>query len=257
MQNRSVRPMLRHTGPRRRPLASAVTLTSLLLLASVAASIGSAQTKFPGRTVWDGVYTSPQADRGLRDFGASCAGCHSLAPDGRLPLVGEGFWKSFSQKTVGEMFEYVSTYMPNGSPGSLADAAYMDIVALMLSSNGFPAGTSELGPGNVDDVLILPENGSTALPGDALARVVGCLARDGKDWVLTSATNPERPERDAPGADDATRPLGDREIALKYVLTNLDKLAGTRVAVQGLLIGADGAEGINVTRVKQVASDCP
>ncbi len=248
MQNRSHRAAGRWVGHTGR-------WAGLFLLASLLASIGSAQSKPPGRTVWDGTFTAAQADRGTRDFGASCAGCHSLTPDGRLPLVGEVFWKSFSQKTVGDMLEYVSTYMPNGAPGSLTDAAYRDIAALMLSSNGFPPGTSELGPGNVD-ALILPEDGSTELPDDALARVVGCLAKNGNDWVVTRATKPERPERADSGADDATRPLGDHRIVLKYVLTNLDKLAGSRVVVQGLLIGADGAEGINVTRVNQVAAEC-
>lgn len=253
MQNRSHRPAGRWAGYMSR-------WAGLLLFASLTVSVGSAQSKPSARTVWDGAFTAAQADRGTRDFGASCAGCHSLTADGRLPLVGEVFWKSFSQKTVGDMLEYVSTYMPNGAPGSLTDAAYRDIAALMLSSNGFPAGTSELGPGNVD-ALILPEDGSTALPDDALARVVGCLTKNkndknGNDWVVTSATKPERPDRRDSGTNDATRPLGDHRIVLKYVLTNLDKLAGSRVAVQGLLIGEDGADGINVTRVNQVASDC-
>ncbi len=57
--------------------------------------------------------------------------------------------------------------------------------------------------------------------------------------------------------DDATRPLGSRTIPLKFVVTRLDSLAGARVAVTGLLIGADGADGINVTTVTRVAQKCP
>ena len=101
----------------------------------------TAQTNAPHRTVWDGVYTEAQATRGTAAFGQSCAGCHALAAKGKAPLVGDAFWKSFAQKSVGELLEFVSTYMPNGSPGSLAEPAYRDIVALMLKSNGFPAGT--------------------------------------------------------------------------------------------------------------------
>jgi hypothetical protein len=44
---------------------------------------------------------------------------------------------------------------------------------------------------------------------------------------------------------------------LKFVVTHLDSLAGSRVAVNGLLIGADGADGINVTAVTRVAPKCP
>ena len=34
-------------------------------------------------------------------------------------------------------------------------------------------------------------------------------------------------------------------------------LSGSRVVVSGLLIGADGADGINVTAVTRVAEKCP
>jgi hypothetical protein len=106
-------------------------------------------------------------------------------------------------------------------------------------------------------VPIVPKDGSAELPANALARVVGCLARSGADWVVTSATNPERAERAGPGGEDATRPLGSRTMALKFVVTKLDSLAGSRVAVSGLLIGAGGVDGINVTAVNRVAEKCP
>jgi hypothetical protein len=190
-------------------------------------------------------------------FGQSCSGCHALATEGKSPLVGEPFWKSFAQKTVRELLEYVSTYMPNGTPGSLSESTYADIVALILKSNGFPAGTAELSRSGTVEVAIVPKNGSTELPADALARVVGCLARSGSDWVVTNATTPERAERAPAGEEDATRPLGSRTMALKFVVTKLDGLAGSRVAVSGLLIGAGGADGINVTTVNRVAPKCP
>ena len=216
-----------------------------------------AQNGAPRRTVWDGVYTEAQAARGMTAYGQSCAGCHALTAEGKSPLVGDPFWKSFAQKTVGELLEFVSTYMPNGSPGSLNQATYSDIVALMLKSNGFPAGTGELGPATIAGVQILPKDGSMELPANALVRVVGCLARSGQDWVVTSATNPERAESVASAAEDATRPLGSRTMPLKFVVTRLDGLAGSRVAVSGLLIGAGGADGINVTAVNRVAQKCP
>jgi hypothetical protein len=190
-------------------------------------------------------------------FGQSCAGCHALAAEGRAPLVGDAFWKSFQQKTVGDLVEFVSKYMPNGSPGSLTESAYQDIVALMLKSNGFPTGTTDLDTRTIAGVQIIPKDGSTELPANALARVVGCLSHSGGDWVVTNATTPERAERAAPAGEDAQRPLGTRTMALKFVVTRLDALAGSRVAVSGLLIGAGGADGINVTTVNRVAQKCP
>ena len=220
------------------------------------AALANAQAT-PRRTVWDGVYTEAQAARGTMAFGQSCAGCHVLAAEGKAPLAGDAFWKSFSQKTVGDVLEFVSTYMPNGAPGSLNSTAYQDIVAAMLKSNGFPAGSAELGRENGAGVRIIPKDGSTELPAEALARVVGCLTREGADWVVTSATSPERAETATPVGEDATRPLGTRRIALKFVLTKLDPLAGSRVAVDGILMGAGGVDGINVTTVTRVARTCP
>jgi len=230
-------------------------ISGLLALALAAASAGTAQTKTPGRTAWDGVYTEAQATRGVMPYGQSCAGCHALATEGRAPLVGDQFWKSFSQKTVGDLLEFVSTYMPNGTPGSLTPGAYQDIVALMLKSNGFPAGPTELNPDSISGVQIVPKDGGAELPANALARVVGCLTRSGTNWAVTSATAPERAERVS--SDDATRPLGNRTITLKFVLTKLDALVGSRVAVSGLLIGAGGVDGINVTEVRRLAGKCP
>ena len=242
---------------RRNPSVSVLPLSGLLLLASATASLVTAQTSTPLRTVWDGVYTEAQATRGMMAFGQSCAGCHALAAEGRAPLVGDPFWKSFAQKNVGELLEFVSKYMPNGAPGSLSESAYQEIVALMLKSNGFPAGTTELALSTIASVQIIPKDGSTELPANALARVVGCLARSGSDWVVTNATTPERAERVAPAGEDATRSLGSRTMPLKFVVTRLDPMAGSRVAVSGLLIGPGGADGINVTTVNRVGQKCP
>jgi hypothetical protein len=44
---------------------------------------------------------------------------------------------------------------------------------------------------------------------------------------------------------------------LKFVLTRLDAFAGQRMSVSGILIGAGGANGINVSTVNRVAESCP
>jgi mono/diheme cytochrome c family protein len=240
------------SGVRLSPSASVVALVFV-----ATASLATAQTSAPRRTVWDGAYEEAQAASGLTAFGQHCSGCHALTVEGKSPLVGDPFWKSFSQKTVGDLLEFVSTSMPNGTPGSLSESEYDNIVALMLKSNGFPAGTTELGRHTIADVRIVPKDGGTELPANALARVIGCLARRGSDWVVTNATSPERAETTPLTGADATRPLGSRAIPLKFVLTRLDPLAGSRVAVSGLLIGAGGADGINVTAVNRVAQKCP
>ncbi len=230
-------------------------VTGIALVCAMAVVWVSAQS----RTVWDGVYTDEQAERGRATFDTVCARCHTFDPQatGNGALAGDGFWTAFSQKNVADLLTYVKTSMPNGNGGSLPAKTYNDLVALILKSNGFPAGAAEVTPESVVGVAIVPKDGSTALPANALARVVGCLAKSGSDWVLTHATAPERTDRSGPGSSDATRPLGTRAIALKFVLTPLDAFAGKRMSVSGMLIGADGADGINVTTVNPVAESCP
>jgi mono/diheme cytochrome c family protein len=228
-----------------------------LFLTFAMATLLTAQTSTARRTVWDGIYTEAQAARGLTAFGQNCASCHALTTEGKSPLAGDPFWTSFAQKTVGDLLEYVSANMPNGRPGSLDESTYRDIVAVMLKSNDFPAGTVQLGRGTITDVQIVPKDGHTELPANALVRVIGCLTHSGADWVVTNATTPERPPRVTRPEGDATRPLGARTIQLKFVLTRLDSLAGSRVAVSGLLIGTGGVDGLNVTTVDRVAARCP
>ena len=143
-------------------------------------------------------------------------------------------------------------------PGSLPASTYNDLVALILKSNGFPAGATELAPETIADVQIVPKDGGSGdLPANTLVRMVGCLAKSGSEWVLTSASTPERTDKTGARPDDATRPLGTQTMALKFVLTRLDAFAGQRMSVSGLLIGAGGADGINVTTINRVAEACP
>lgn len=244
--------MTRRSGP----AAWWSLLVTALFLASVGSVLTTAQTG-PGRTVWDGVYSEAQAARATSTFSQTCSRCHTLEAEGTRPLTGDKFWQGYTAKTVGDLLAYVSTNMPNGSGGSLPASTYNDLVALILKSNGFPAGTTELAPETIANVRIVRKDGPGELPANVLVRVVGCLARNGSDWALTSATVPQRIERTGASPEDATRPLGDRTMTLKFVLTRLDSFVGQRMSVSGLLIGEGGADGINVTTVNRVAETCP
>ena len=230
-----------------------------LFVGTVSAVVIAAQGAKPtGPTVWDGVYTDAQADRATGVFSQSCERCHTLTSEGTRPLSGDKFWEGYTQKTVGDLLNFVKTNMPNGQGGSLPAPTYNDLVALILKSNGFPAGKTEVTPETVTNVQIIPKDGPGELPNNTLVRVVGCLApKSGSDWTLTSATTPQRIEKTGPVPEDATRPLGDRTVTLKFVLNRLDTFVGQRMAVTGILIGAGGVNGINVATVNRVAEACP
>ncbi len=232
-----------------------ITAAGVVLLAS---AFVSAQKP---RTVWDGVYTDAQAERARATFDSTCSRCHTLTASGTSgqggPLVGDKFWTANTQKSVGDLLAYMSKNMPNGNGGSLSPSTYNDLVALILKSNGFPPGQAEVAPDAVAAVQIVPKDGPGELPANVLARVVGCLEKDGSDWVLNNATAPERIEKTGPGPNDATKPLGNKSFTLKFVLTRLDSYVGQRMSASGMLIGAGGADGINVTTVSRVAETCP
>ena len=228
-----------------------------VFLVVLARAILTAQT--PAKTVWDGAYTDAQAERAQGTFSANCSRCHTLTTEGARPLVGTQFWQANTQKSVGDLLKFVSTNMPNGiGAGSLSPSAYNDLVALILKSNGFPAGSTEVTPETVTGVQIIPKDGPGELPANTLVRIVGCLApKSGSDWTLTNATDPERTDKTTVGPEDATRSLGTKTTALKFVLSRLDQHVGKRMSVTGLLLGKGGVDGLNVSTINRVGETCP
>lgn len=100
------------------------------------------------KSVWDGIYTDDQANRGKQLYSDACASCHGpeltggeMAP----PLVGGDFMSDWNGLTVGDLFERIRISMPQNAPGSLSGQQNADILAFMLQANKFPTGTTELG----------------------------------------------------------------------------------------------------------------
>jgi mono/diheme cytochrome c family protein/sugar lactone lactonase YvrE len=101
----------------------------------------------PAQTVWDGVYTNEQADRGKPLYAKNCAACHGdqlTGGESAPPLAGGDFLSNWNGLTVGDLFDRIRTTMPLGSPGKLSREVVADITAHMLRVNSFPAGAKEL-----------------------------------------------------------------------------------------------------------------
>jgi S-disulfanyl-L-cysteine oxidoreductase SoxD len=102
----------------------------------------------PQRTVWDGVYTAAQAERGSTAYAQSCASCHAEDLRGRSTapsLVEESFTFLWADMSLGDLFERTRTRMPSDRPNSLPAETYADIIAFIAQRNGYPAGSGELG----------------------------------------------------------------------------------------------------------------
>lgn len=109
------------------------------------------------RTVWDGVYTEAQAERGQALYKESCAACH--APDLRgnsvsPSLVGMSFTFLWGGSTLGALFERIQEQMPPARPGTLSPQTYRDILAFVLRMNSYPTGAQELQEYDLHQLLI-------------------------------------------------------------------------------------------------------
>ena len=100
------------------------------------------------RSVWEGVYTQEQADRGERHYAAQCASCHGEELQGidvAGPLSGGDFIYNWGGESVFGLFERIYRDMPdNESRGTLSREVASELLAFILSSNGFPAGKTPL-----------------------------------------------------------------------------------------------------------------
>ena len=111
----------------------------------------AAQGDAAGRkSVWDRVYTDAQASRGEELYGRHCAECHGSGLDGdavtEIPaLAFDSFMQRWSGRNVDDLVARMQRAMPPTAPGSLSRTQYVDLVAYVLKSNGFPSGFDALG----------------------------------------------------------------------------------------------------------------
>lgn len=120
----------------------------------VTAILGGLEAAGDQTSIWDGVYTQEQAERGAIAY-AACTRCHGRrlngAPDdpdqkSTPPLARAAFLREWDGKSLAVLFGYTRATMPLNNPASLTDQQYVDIIAYMLSINEAQAGDTELAP---------------------------------------------------------------------------------------------------------------
>jgi len=126
----------------RSPFAVTLSLAALLLGVAATRSVVFAQDK----TVWSGIFTAEQVTRGKDKAMAECTACHGMDLKGDLApaLIGPDFIDHWYDARLGELTTRVQNTMPQSAPGSLKAEEYADVIAYLLSENGFPAGADEL-----------------------------------------------------------------------------------------------------------------
>jgi cytochrome c5 len=232
-------------------------------IALVANSGAPQQNARPGASVWNGVYTAAQAERGKQLYGRHCARCHSddLA-NSRNPLAGDRFADHWESRTLADLFRRIRDTMPMGEVATVEEPDKFDAMIYVLQQNGFPEGRAELTP-DVDalaTIQITGKSGPTPVLTGTLVRTAGCLElRDDREWQLTNATEPERTALDTPSETRVRRSspqAGLRTIALLNPFPSPTAHRGHRVAATGFLVRHADGDAVNVVSLEMLAPSC-
>jgi S-disulfanyl-L-cysteine oxidoreductase SoxD len=132
-----------------------ITILGIAVLA-LSAGLYSALAQSP-HSVWDGVYTPEQAQRGEAMYKKDCVSCHGdrLEGDGQTeraqnlkrmlpPLSGDVFKGNWNGRPLSDLLDKIRKTMPRDDPGTISPKENADILAYMLQFNQFPAGKKEL-----------------------------------------------------------------------------------------------------------------
>ena len=123
---------------------AAVTLAAAIVLATTAARVAPSQPAAPGAPT----FTAEQVDRGRAVYGRNCTDCHGTTLDngefGGPVLKGFYFRQKWAPIGVGALYSFTKGLMPPDRPGGLTDQSYADLIAYILSNNGYTAGDKEL-----------------------------------------------------------------------------------------------------------------
>ena len=90
-------------------------------------------------TVKDGVFTEAQVSSGQVVYDAQCKTCHNMR-------FYRDTLRSWNNQPLLYLWESIMGTMPADNPGSLMFEEYTDVIAYILSENGFPAGETKLDP---------------------------------------------------------------------------------------------------------------
>ena len=122
----------------------------IIILASIVVLHSTLRAQETGKTshsVWEGVYTKDQANRGEALYAQHCSSCHGpdlSGNDEAASLSGSAFLANWDGLTIGDLSERVRVSMPPNKLGTVSRQQIADILSYVLSVNSVPAGKAEL-----------------------------------------------------------------------------------------------------------------
>jgi S-disulfanyl-L-cysteine oxidoreductase SoxD len=124
-----------------RPAFASDALTVIFVLAASASTAFAQSAEGPS-------FTAEQVERGRAAYNQNCQDCHGSTLDngefGGPPLKGGYFRNHWGAGSVADLTGYAKALMPPDRPGRLSDQTYTDLVAFLLSNNGYAPGSREL-----------------------------------------------------------------------------------------------------------------
>lgn len=239
-------------------------MVATVTLALACAVVTQAQRE-PAPGIWDGVYTSEQAARGRATFEEACTRCHGrdLAGTTAPALTGTQFQQSWGGGTIEVLFAKIRDTMPPGFGTVLDDRQKLEIVAYILKANGFPAGLSELGPGDtLARTRILAKGEVVTVENFSLVQTVGCLASGaGGTWELTRSALPVTTLEDVPNDAGITAAAGQALGIGSYRLLSALPFdpaghVGQKMEARGLVYTEPGRERLTLTSLTPTGVAC-
>ena len=136
-----------------------------------------------------GVFTADQAQSGRAVYDRNCSACHgtNFEGTGDAPgLAGGTFMLKWRPKMVSELFGVILQTMPPTNPGSLGEAAALNVTAYILQRNGAQPGQQALSPGLATPISAIATGQTT--PGNAQAQGGGRAGGGAGSLILGAGT---------------------------------------------------------------------
>ena len=106
-------------------------------------TVGIQASAAANRSVWNGVYTNAQQERGEPFYVRECSLCHGetlKGGEGSPALTGPEFLERWNGRTVADLFDNIRRTMPPppDRPGKLTPQQHADVIAYILKANKIP-----------------------------------------------------------------------------------------------------------------------
>jgi cytochrome c1 len=131
------------------PPAAAPQPAATAPAAAAAPSTGAAAGAAPA-----GLFSQAQANRGRDTFRSMCTECHTASE-----FTDNAFKVKWARRTVGDLYEFIHTSMPDDAPGVLTEAQAIDLTAYILEANGFTSGSRQMQPAGLNQISLAPLRG--------------------------------------------------------------------------------------------------